>query len=105
MSAGWHRLPCRLEVTMAEILVVTLTPWWKRSAFRAWVKNSFSTLAGVPIIDVTGLVGWRDALIVAAVLIVKDLLASMYEILYGKDSESYRETPPPAPTAPPDPRA
>jgi len=90
---------------MAEILVVTRTPWWHRSAFKAWVKNSFSTLAGVPIIDVTGLVGWKDALIVAGVLIAKDLLTSMYEILYGKDAESYREMPPHTPTSPPDPLA
>ncbi len=90
---------------MAEILVVTRTPWWHRSAFKAWVKNSFSTLAGVPIIDVTGLVGWKDALVVAGVLIAKDLLTSMYEILYGKDAESYRETPPQGPTNPPDPMA
>ena len=77
------------------VIRATLTPWYKRSAFRAWVKNSFSTLAGVPIIDVTGLVGWRQALIVAAVLIGKDLLSAAYEILYGTDAESFREVAPP----------
>jgi len=29
----------------------------------------------------------------------------MYEILYGKDAESYRETQPHTPTSPPDPLA
>lgn len=90
---------------MAEILVVTRIPWYQRSAFRSWVKDSFSTLTAVPIVDVAGLVRWRDGLIVAGVMILKGLLASMYEILYGKDPESYRETPPTAPTSPPDPGA
>lgn len=103
MKSGPHRVPCRIEVTVSEIIVATRTPWFHRSAFKAWVKNSFSTLAGVPIIDVTGLVGWKDALIVAGVLIAKDLLTSMYEILYGKDAESYRESP--GPVSSPDPRA
>ena len=76
-----------------QVLRVTLTPWYSRTAFKAWVKNSFSTLAGVPIVDVTGLVGWRQGLIVAGVLIAKDLLGSLYEIIYGKDAESYRATP------------
>lgn len=88
---------------MPEQILATRTPWYRRSAFRAWVKNSFSTLAGVPIIDVTGLVGWRDALLVAAVLIGKDLLGSLYEVIYGLDADSYREVAGPA--TPPDPRA
>lgn len=97
MKAGTHTQPCRIEVTVAELLAVTRPPFYQRGAFRAWVKNSFSTLAGVPIIDVTGLVGWKDALVVAGVLIGKDLLTSMYEILYGRDADSFREVLPPTP--------
>lgn len=88
---------------MSEIIVATRTRWFHRSAFKAWVKNTFGTLVAVPIADVSGIVNWKQALAVAGILILKDLLGSMYEILYGKDAESYREVP--RPTTPPDPQA
>ena len=91
---------------MSEIIVATRTPWFHRSAFKAWVKDSLTTLSAVPIVDVAGWVTWKNALVVAAVMIGKGLLTSMYEILYGKDAESWRGASPPAgPMTPPDPQA
>jgi len=90
---------------MAEILVVTRTPWYHRSAFKSWAKDSFTTLASALVVDVAGWVSWRQSLVVAGVLIGKGLLHSLYEIIWGKDAESYRETPPSSPSSPPDPLA
>ena len=90
---------------MSEIIVATRTPWFHRSAFKAWVKDSLTTLGSAMIVDVAGWVSWRQSLVVAAVLIGKGLLHSLYEIIYGKDADSFREVPRPTPTAPPDPQA
>lgn len=90
---------------MSEIIVATRTAWYHRSAFKAWVKDSLTTLSAVPIVDVAGWVTWKNALVVAGVMIGKGLLTSLYEILYGKDADSFREVAPPGPTSPPDPLA
>lgn len=86
---------------MPETRLVVDTPIYKRSAFKTWVKNSLTTLAGIPIVGGAGFVSWKTSFILAGVLIGKDLVMSMYEIIYGEE-ESLRPAPPPPaePTAP-----
>ena len=60
---------------MSEIIVATRTAWYHRSAFKAWVKDSLTTLSAVPIVDVAGWVTWKNALVVAILMLEERALA------------------------------
>lgn len=97
MSAGWHRLPCRIEVHMSELRAVRSTPWWKTSAFKAWWKSATASLT----IPATGGMPWKAWAISVGV----SLAVASYEIIWGP--ESFRDVPSEfdRPPTPPDPMA
>lgn len=68
--------------TPAKAIVIRL-PWYRESAFRAWIKNSLSTIGvafGVVAADWTT---WKTAMISAGVLIMKDLIGSAWDIWFA----------------------
>lgn len=72
-------------------------PWYRESAFRAWVRNSLSTLALAVGTAQSGAVTWGGAFAGAGVLILKDLLASAYDIWWAGPDVFQVEPPPPGP--------
>lgn len=92
MKAGTHQIPCRLEITVAEIRTVVSTPWFKTSAFKAWWKSTTASLT----IPATGGMTWKAWAISVGVA----LAAASYEMFFGTESFRDAATPPAEPTAP-----
>lgn len=65
------------------------TPFFRRSAFRAWFKNTMTTLITLVTVVTTTPDLWKPALVVSAGSVVKDFLGSAWEIIFGE--ESYRQ--------------
>jgi hypothetical protein len=63
-------------------LVVRL-PWYRESAFRAWIKNSLSTIGVAFGVVAADWASWKTALISAGVLIAKDLIGSAWDIWFA----------------------
>lgn len=58
-------------------------PWYRESAFRAWIKNSLSTIGLAFAVVAADWTAWKTALISAGVLIAKDLIGSAWDIWFA----------------------
>lgn len=74
-----------------ELNVIRL-PWYRESAFKAWVKNSLSTLVIAIGAIQTNVATWQATLTIAALSIVKDFVGSAYDIFVG-GPDVYQEPP------------
>jgi hypothetical protein len=80
---------------------VTHTPWYRRSAFRSWVKNTTTTAIALitALVTLVQTDTWGDgrnatiAVLVAAASVVKDLLGALSE-MFWPETESMRIVPP-----------
>jgi hypothetical protein len=75
---------------MPQSFEIERASWHQRTAFRAWVKNSLSTLAlAIPAASFD-LIEWKVALTGSGVMILKDLVSSGYEIIFGAERQAFR---------------